>query len=424
MAILKPEHFFAELSNGAQDIYGALQRQTSSCGYPVYASIDIRDAGWKVCAVDVNLFPAGFNNLTPGDQARGAKVMREFFSAKLLVPAPWTITVVPEGHTNNQGYLRNLAGILRLLENAGCKPKLLWPGPPIPKPWTLKTADGDELTYLPAAEALEGSQALLLNHDLSGGIPAAIQNVQLPTFPSTKLGWFRRRKSTHQDIVESLLKKIESQVDGFDPWYLSARTKMVDHVDFSQESSVEHIATAMDEMLRQLTEDYKQRSIDFHPRIFVKNDSGTYGMGILSLRSGADLLEASRNMRKQMTKGKDSVPITQVIVQETVPSALVYQGTDGPIVGEPVLYLINGTPIGGFMRIHEKLGVDAAVENMNRPGAIFEGIDCAHPASASHRPFPQLRGITPCQSFEQRQIYHVIARLHATAAGLEECPGL
>jgi glutamate--cysteine ligase len=28
---------------------------------PLYASVDIRDAGWKVAAVDANAYPAGFN---------------------------------------------------------------------------------------------------------------------------------------------------------------------------------------------------------------------------------------------------------------------------------------------------------------------------------------------------------------------------
>ena len=30
---------------------------------PFYASVDIRDAGWKVAAVDANAYPAGLNNI-------------------------------------------------------------------------------------------------------------------------------------------------------------------------------------------------------------------------------------------------------------------------------------------------------------------------------------------------------------------------
>ncbi len=34
---------------------------------PVYGSVDIRDAHWKVAVVDANQYPAGFNNLIGGD---------------------------------------------------------------------------------------------------------------------------------------------------------------------------------------------------------------------------------------------------------------------------------------------------------------------------------------------------------------------
>ncbi|MCA9405869.1 MAG: glutamate--cysteine ligase, partial [Candidatus Omnitrophica bacterium] len=30
---------------------------------PLYSSVDIRDAGFKMSVVDTNIFPAGFNNL-------------------------------------------------------------------------------------------------------------------------------------------------------------------------------------------------------------------------------------------------------------------------------------------------------------------------------------------------------------------------
>ena len=36
---------------------------------PFYSSVDVRNAGFKLAPVDTNLFPGGFNNLTPGDAA-------------------------------------------------------------------------------------------------------------------------------------------------------------------------------------------------------------------------------------------------------------------------------------------------------------------------------------------------------------------
>lgn len=425
MGTQRPGPFFDWLNSAIPSISTVLNEQISACGYPIYASLDIRDAGWKVAAVDVNLFPAGFNNLTAEDHARASRLMREFLSAKLLVPGPWKITVVPEGHTNNKGYLENLVGILRMLREAGCEPRLLWPGPPIPKPWVVTAPSGFKLEYLPAEQALEGAQALILNHDLSGGIPTAIKNVSLPTFPNPTLGWYRRRKSTHHEIVDALLAKIERRIPEFDPWYFTMRSRTIANVDFDSDQGLELIAHEGLAIMEQLKKDYADRGIVETPRIFIKNDAGTYGMGVLSVKNPEDIRQGGRWLRNKMKKGKDSVAISQVIIQEAIPSALIYEATPGTpesmVVGEPVLYLVNGIPVGGFCRIHEKLGADARWENLNQPGSLLRPLACGE-GSVDNYLFPKPRGHTPCEQIGVHQLYSFVARLHATAAGLEECP--
>ena len=39
-------------------------KKRSEVPIPIYGSVDIRDAGWKVAVVDANHFPAGFNNIS------------------------------------------------------------------------------------------------------------------------------------------------------------------------------------------------------------------------------------------------------------------------------------------------------------------------------------------------------------------------
>ena len=41
------------------------RQQWQSTTAPFYASVDLRNAGFKLAPVDTNLFPAGFNNLNP-----------------------------------------------------------------------------------------------------------------------------------------------------------------------------------------------------------------------------------------------------------------------------------------------------------------------------------------------------------------------
>ncbi len=422
MASSRSEDFFETLVAHSDALTEALHTQAPPCGMPVYASLDLRDSGWKTCVVDVNLFPAGFNNLSPDHQSKASDKMREFFSARLLKAGPWKITVVPEAHTNNQGYLQNLTGIIKILEASGAQVKLLWPGEPsIPKAWTLKTADGKELVYLPPAEALEGSDALLLNHDLSGGVPKSIQNVHLPTFPSLSLGWYRRRKSKHFEIVDSILAKLQKKFEFFDPWYFSLKSSTIDHVIFDKDEDLKRLADLASDLLKKLAVEYREREISEKPYLIVKNDAGTYGMGVLAIQDSSELLEASSNMKKKMRKGKESQAISAFILQEGVPTALTYKKPSGETVAaEPTLYLVNGIPIGGFLRIHEKLGDRAAYENLNQPGSLLEAFESRE--APSKRPFPPLRGHSPGELCSVRQTYGFIARLHAVAAGLEECP--
>lgn len=425
MARTRSEDFFKDLVSNLDSITDALHQRTPPCGFPVYSSLDVRDSGWKVCVVDVNLFPAGFNILSETDKQRASDKMREFFSARLLKSGPWKITVVPEAHTQNQGYLSNLAGILKILEGAGCETRILWPGEPsIPKAWTLKTAAGDELTYLPPAQALDGADALLLNHDLSGGIPKSIQNVSLPTFPSTTLGWYRRRKSMHFDIIDSLLRQLQQKFSFFDPWYFSMKSSTIQDIVFDREADQQKLADLASDLLKRLSVDYQEREIADKPYLVVKNDAGTYGMGVLTIQDSAELLEATANMKKKMRKGKESQAISNFILQEGVPTALHYEANGKFVAAEPTLYLVNGIPIGGFLRIHEELGANARRENLNQPGSLLEAFEARNPSEATRRPFPTLRGMSCADQCHMKQTYGFVARLHAVAAGLEECPNV
>lgn len=426
MGNFKADAFFKELTLNIDELLNVLREQTSSCGYPIYSSMDIRDAGWKVCAVDVNLFPAGFNLLIDADRERASSRMAQFLSAKLLKTPPWKITVIPEAHTNNAGYLENLAGILRILEGAGALPRLAWSGPPIPKKWTVTTRSGSELTYLPAAEALDGADAVILNHDLSGGLPPFLKGVSLPTFPSPALGWYRRRKSKHFQIVSSLLQILSKKFAFFDPWYFEALSSTLTHIDIEKEEDRQRLAHEADHLLQELRKQYKERHIPEEPALFLKNNAGTYGMGVLQVRDAKEILNLDRSDKNKMRKGKEAVPISDIILQEAIPTALNYlsnpQDPSSRVAGEPTIYMIDGLPVGGFIRLHEKLGPEAKWKNLNQPGSSLEPMRQITGDQCSSRPFPKIRERCPREELDGKYVYYFLAKLHATAAGLEECP--
>src|SRR3954468_12818835 len=47
----------------ASAIQDWLDQEWKSLAAPFYASVDLRNCGYKIAPVDINLFPGGFNNL-------------------------------------------------------------------------------------------------------------------------------------------------------------------------------------------------------------------------------------------------------------------------------------------------------------------------------------------------------------------------
>src|SRR5512139_1798779 len=81
---------------------------------PFYASVDLRNSGFKLAPVDTNLFPAGFNNLNPSFHPLCVQAIQA--AVEHFCPRACRILVVPESHTRNLYYLENVAGLVRLLE--------------------------------------------------------------------------------------------------------------------------------------------------------------------------------------------------------------------------------------------------------------------------------------------------------------------
>ena len=70
---------------------------------PFYASVDLRNAGYKIAPVDTNLFPAGFNNLNPAFEALCIHAVQ--MAVESLAEPIDKILIVPENHTRNLFYL-------------------------------------------------------------------------------------------------------------------------------------------------------------------------------------------------------------------------------------------------------------------------------------------------------------------------------
>jgi glutamate--cysteine ligase len=162
----------------------------------------------------------------------------------------------------------------------------------------------------------------------------------------------------------------------------------------------------VEEVLAQVRAKYDEYGITEAPFAIVKADAGTYGMGIMTVKSPDDVRNLSRRARNKMAVIKEGQPVTEVIIQEGV---YTFEDVDGA-VAEPVVYMIDQYVVGGFYRVHDARGKD---ENLNSPGMAFHPLafetDCHSPDCAGAPGDPPNRFYT----------YGVVARLAALAAAVE-----
>src|SRR5579862_7715232 len=86
---------------------------------PIYGSVDLRNAGFKLAPVDMNLFPAGFNNLHLNPALIPLSMTAAKIAIQRIAPKAQKILLIPENHTRNLFYWNNISALLKTLKDAG-----------------------------------------------------------------------------------------------------------------------------------------------------------------------------------------------------------------------------------------------------------------------------------------------------------------
>jgi len=379
---------------------------------PFYTSVDISNAGFKLAPVDTNLFPGGWNNLTP--EMLPLAVQAAMAAIEKICPEARNLLLIPENHTRNTFYLSNVAQLRRIFHMAGLNVRIGSISPEIKKNTTIELPDGETVMLEPVIRN-KGRLGLkdfdpctiLLNNDLSAGIPGILEDLHEQfLLPPLHAGWTIRRKSQHFQCYEEVAKRF-GKLLGIDPWLINPLFNRCGEVDFAESRGLDCLMTNVDALLGKIRRKYKEYGIKEKPFVVVKADNGTYGMGIMTVRDAKELQEINRRTRNKMSVIKDGQSVSEVIIQEGV---LTYERMHDA-VAEPVVYMMDRYVVGGFYRVHAERGVD---ENLNAPGASF--VPLAFEQSA-HLPQP---GAKPGASAPNRfYMYGVVGRLAMLAASYE-----
>lgn len=379
---------------------------------PFYTSVDLRNAGFKLAPVDTNLYPGGFNNLTP--EMLPLAVQAAMAAIEKICPEAKNLLLIPERHTRNSFYLTNVARLIEIFSAAGLNVRLGSLDETITEPTVLNLPDGNTLTLEPLVRTKRrlglkhfDPCTILLNNDLSAGIPEILQGLhEQYLLPPLHAGWAVRRKSQHFQAYEEVAKKF-AKLLGMDPWLINPMYAVCDDINFQDDTINENLQLQVETLLNKIRRKYKEYGINEKPFVIVKADNGTYGMGIMTVRDAKDLADLNRRTRNKMSVVKDGQEVTRVIIQEGVPT---YEQINDA-VAEPVVYMLDRYVIGGFYRVHADRGID---ENLNAPGSSFVPLGFAEP---SHLPKP---GAKPGASVPNRfYMYGVVGRLAMLAAAYE-----
>jgi glutamate--cysteine ligase len=379
---------------------------------PFYASVDVRNAGFKLAPVDTNLFPSGWHNLTP--EMMPLAVQAAMAAIEKICPEARNLLMIPENGKPSSFYLESLAQLQRIFNMAGLNVRLGSIDPAVKKATSYELQNGDTVTLEPV---IRGKRRLglkdfdpctiLLNNDLMAGVPGIVEEIfEQYLLPPLHAGWPTRRMSSHYKAYEEVAKRL-GKLMGVDPWLINPLFEKCEEVELEQDKGLDCLSAQVDLVLTRVRRKYKEYGIKEKPFVVVKADHGTHELGVVTVRDARDM-QALRDRVSHLTQGRKTPWLPHdFLVQEGV----LTQERVNDAVAEPVIYTMDRYVVGGFYRVHAGRGVDEA---LNAPGSDYVPLAFEH---STQLPQP---GVKPGASVPNRfYMYGVVGRLAMLAASYE-----
>lgn len=391
-------------------IEGWLREQLRKTPPPVYASVDLRNAGFKLAPVDTNLFPAGFNNLNPEFFPLCIQAVQS--TMEQICPKVKEILLIPEEHTRNIHYFENIGILQEIFTKAGFDIRIGSLRADLDTEQDIPLPSGRKLILEPIFRKNNklclkdfSPCLILLNNDLSAGVPDILKDIKQLIMPPLSSGWYSRLKSTHFQHFENVAQDFGKEFD-MDPWLISPLFRYCGEVNFMVKDGEQCVIAHAKTLFKEIKQKYKQYNIEQEPFLVIKADAGTYGMAVMMIKDPEELTNLNRKERTRMASIKGGREVRRVIIQEGVYTFETF-GKD-QASAEPVIYMIGRHVVGGFYRVHAERGFD---QNLNAPGMNFEPLAFAQPCNNPNDK------IGSCAN--RFYAYGVVARLALVAAARE-----
>ena len=343
-----------------------------------YNSIDLRHSSYKISAIDTNCYPAGFNNLSESGKNSAENLVKNFLLNNFS-SSPKNIFIIPENHTRNMRYLENLAIIVEILQRQNCQVFIATYNPEIILKTVLTLENQSTITLYPL-QKISGKLAIIddnkqnifadlvvLNNDLTNGVPEILNNVSTPINPPLAMGWHQRTKSQHFTIYNQTADEV-AKILNLDPWLISSMHEHCEDVDFKESIGLECLAKNVEKLLQKISKKYLEHNIKDEPYCYIKADNGTYGMAVWSVSNPQDVIDINKKERNKMNMLKGSTQTSKVMIQEGI--ITVDKINNNPC--EPMIYMINGEVAQNLFRTNDSR--DERI-SLNASGATFYNLE-------------------------------------------------
>lgn len=308
---------------------------------PLFLSVDIRSAEFKIAPVDANVFPAGFNNLSPTASNKAIEMIKRRLGAQY--PTAKRIALIKEDITRNDSYLKNIESLSAIITTAGYQVEVV-------------SLQGLE-------SATFNADLIILNNDLTIAPPKSLVNSNIPVIPRIEYGWYNRYKSLHFSAYDKVAEQFASHF-AIDKWHISSCFAKCSDVDFREKQGLVNLAEAASVLLEKIKKKYQEYQIGERPYIFLKADKGTYGMGIMTIHDPEEILQINKKKRHSMHTIKSGIKNTEILLQEGV----MTDERIGNSPAERLSYLVGGEVVEMLFRYNENKD---AFANLNSRGMGF-----------------------------------------------------
>jgi len=349
---------FSSIKKHSYEASGWFENHAKKIPVPFLSAVTIKDSGFKLSVSDFQLFPSGLNHLSSSDLSKAPKLAKKYFKRfhEDLGKFKKILVLASTQHPNSLFY-DHLDALIKLLKKSEMR-VVVGTIENTSSPFEAKTSTKKSIQIFPThvenyhlvTNNFKPEFVLVVDRFAPEDL-AKLVNIAQPVTPHRRALVHKKNKlSEHMTTYNSLATEFADMV-GIDPWLITTPFALETHVNFDERSGVEKVAQATQDLLIVLSEKYHKYTINQSPLIQVRNNSGTYGMGRLLVRSPKELSKLYLKKRKKRTAPKGQSVINDVIVQEDIPAKPLFD----KFVGETVIYLIGNEILGGFIKSYETL---------------------------------------------------------------------